>query len=483
VLTRAQALSAGTTDQVIATNLKRGRWQRLYPGVYATFNGVPDADCLLWAAVLRAGPHAVLSHQTEARLWGISGPATAAIHVTVPRGSPVTPAPGLIVHYSQRVTQARHPTATPPRTTVEETALDLASAAGAAEDAVAWILRFIASRRTTADQLAVALRRRRRMRWRAEVSYAVDPANSGVHSILEYRFVNRVERPHGLPAGTRQRLARRGRRTQYSDVAYEDYATLVELDGRAAHPESSRDLDTRRDNANVADGWVTLRYGWIEVSEHSCEIAAQLALTLRRRGWPGSLRRCSATCRIPPTVLPALALPAQATPAAPPRPQPPARPTPARQPPARPTPARQPPACPTPARTQRSGHSAPATPSQPQPPSRSTPTLTRQGSHSSPGTSPRPQPPAPSTPTRTQRSGPSPENPGHPSAVRIVRLNRGTKRTANGVVIAGSRIGPFRLPASPRGRVCADESRVCDRGGRVSGRGRLPLATRSRDWR
>ena len=77
-------------------------------------------------------------------------------------------------------------------------------------------------------------------------------------------------------------------------MAYEDYATLVELDGRAAHPESSRDLDTRRDNANVADGWATLRYGWIEVSEHSCEVATQLARTLRRRGWPGSLRPCSA---------------------------------------------------------------------------------------------------------------------------------------------------------------------------------------------
>ena len=354
VLSRSQALAAGLTDKVIAAHLKRGRWQRLHRGVYATFSGVPGTDCLLWAAVLRAGPRAVLSHQTAARLWGISGPATAAIHVTVPRGSPVTPAPGLIVHYSQRVTRARHPTAAPPRTTVEETALDLANAARTAEDAVAWILRFVASRRTTAEHLAVALRRRRRMRWRAEVSYAVDPANSGVHSILEYRFVNRVERPHGLPAGTRQRLARRGSRTQYSDVAYEDYATLVELDGRAAHPESSRDLDTRRDNANVADGWVTLRYGWIEVSEHSCEIAAQLALTLHRRGWPGSLRPCSATCRIPP----------------PPPPPPPA---------------------------------PPAPPVQPAPPARSKPTRSQQSSHSAPATQPQPQPSAPSKPARTQR--------------------------------------------------------------------------------
>jgi hypothetical protein len=37
---------------------------------------------------------------------------------------------------------------TPPRTTVEETALDLANGAATAEDAVAWMLCAVASRRT-----------------------------------------------------------------------------------------------------------------------------------------------------------------------------------------------------------------------------------------------------------------------------------------------------------------------------------------------
>jgi hypothetical protein len=299
VLTRAQALAAGVTERVIATQLRRGRWQRLHPGVYATFSGTPGPGGLLWAAVLRAGPRSVLSHQTAAQLWKLPGTAATAIHVTVPRGSPVTPMPGVIVHYSQRAAQARHPVLTPPRTTIEETVLDLASSAGSAEDAAGWILRALASRQTTPALLAAAIPPRRRVRWRAEIMYALDPVNSGVHSILEYRYLNRVERPHGLPAGTRQRPAPRGSRRQYADVAYDDYATIVELDGRAAHPESSRHLDTARDNANIADGWVTLRYGWIEVSERSCELAAQLAATLRRRGWPGSPRACGPACRIP----------------------------------------------------------------------------------------------------------------------------------------------------------------------------------------
>jgi PAS domain-containing protein len=260
-------------------------------------------DCLLWAAVLRAGPRAVLSHQTAARLWGLPAAESSLIHVSVPSGSPAPRIPGVIVHYSSRGPQAHHPVLAPPRTTVEATVLDVASTAASAEEAIAWVLGAIASRRTTAERVAAVLRRRDRMRWRSEILPALDPMNSGVHSILEYRFVTRVERPHGLPAGTRQRPVVRGLRKEYSDVAYDDYATLVELDGRAAHPEDLRRLDTKRDNANIADGRVTLRYGWTEVNKRSCEIAGQLASTLRGRGWSGWPRRCGPACRIPLSLL------------------------------------------------------------------------------------------------------------------------------------------------------------------------------------
>jgi hypothetical protein len=299
VVTRSQALASGVTDKIIAAHLRRGRWQRLQRGVYATFSGTPSRECLLWAAVLRAGPRSVLSHQTAAQLWRLSAAEPARIHITMPMGSPAPLVPGVIMHYSARVLQERHPVLAPPRTTVEATALDLASGSASAEDAIAWVLTAIASRQTTSERVAAALRARRRMRWRTAILLALDPLSSGVHSILEYRFVNRVERPHGLPEGTRQRLVLRGQRRQYSDVAYDDYTTIVELDGRVAHPERSRHLDAERDNANAADGWITLRYGWTEVSQRSCEVAAQLGSALRRRGWPGSLRRCGPACRLP----------------------------------------------------------------------------------------------------------------------------------------------------------------------------------------
>lgn len=305
ILTRAQALAGGISDRVIYAHVRRGRWRRLHPGVYATFSGPLSENCALWAAVLRAGGGAVLSYQTAARLWGLAQPRTVgtAIHVTVPSGSPAPRTPGIVLHYSRRVDQARHPVLAPPRTTVEETALDLAGSTNTAEEAVAWILRAVAGRRTTLARIAAALDQRSRMRWRAELAHVLSPVNSGVHSILEFRYVNHVERPHGLPPGTRQRLLRRGARTEYSDVSYDDFAVLVELDGRAFHPDSARYRDTARDNANIAAGWVTLRYTWFDVTQRSCEIAGQLAESLRQRGWTGTLRRCGSGCRVPENLL------------------------------------------------------------------------------------------------------------------------------------------------------------------------------------
>lgn len=73
-------------DQAAADLLSyRGRWQALYRGVYATFPGTPKRTSLLWAAVCRCGPEAVLSHATAAELDEVCEDSGPAIHVTIPR--------------------------------------------------------------------------------------------------------------------------------------------------------------------------------------------------------------------------------------------------------------------------------------------------------------------------------------------------------------------------------------------------------------
>lgn len=68
-------------------------------------------------------------------------------------------------------------------------------------------------------------------------------------------------------------------------MRYEAYDTVVELDGRLGHEYESAFRDRRRDNAAIVRGDVALRYGFVDVDEHPCDTAAQVALVLHARGW------------------------------------------------------------------------------------------------------------------------------------------------------------------------------------------------------
>jgi hypothetical protein len=116
VLTRAQAVAAGVTVGRIDANVKAGRWQRVYHGVYATFTGPLPRRARLWAAALKAGDGAVLSHETAAELVGLIDPAPrASVHVTVPADRSDVRIPGVIVHRSRRIRAIRHPSRLPRR--------------------------------------------------------------------------------------------------------------------------------------------------------------------------------------------------------------------------------------------------------------------------------------------------------------------------------------------------------------------------------
>jgi hypothetical protein len=90
---------------------------------------------------------------------------------------------------------------------------------------------------------------------------------------------------------------RRNGRAEYRDTLYEEYQTVVELDGRVAHPGDSRWNDIHRDNAAVTAGLSTLRYGWRDVTMTPCAIAAEIADALARRGYD-SARPCSPACPV-----------------------------------------------------------------------------------------------------------------------------------------------------------------------------------------
>jgi hypothetical protein len=136
------------------------------------------------------------------------------------------------------------------------------------------------------------------MRWRAELDDVLAAAGSGIHSVLEYRYLRDVERAHGLPPSRHQVRAVIDGKVVYRDVCYEEYQAAVELDGRLAHPDEERWRDSHRDVKAGVQGVQTARYGWRDVYGHPCETALLQAQILRRRGWRGFPKPCSPGCPV-----------------------------------------------------------------------------------------------------------------------------------------------------------------------------------------
>jgi hypothetical protein len=299
VVSRQQAIEAGFTRKAIEYRLRSGAWRRLHRGSYAAFTGDLSREAKLWAAVLRMGPDAVLSHETAAEIHGLVDKPVGPIHISVPadRRPARQRLRGVVIRRSRCLVAEWQGPWRLPRTSVEDTILDLVAAARTFGDAYGWISRGVGRRLTSAKSLSKALAARKRIRWRAWIAGALQDAEEGAHSPLERNYVHGVERAHGLPAARRQAKRRLGSGTRYLDNLYEGYALCVETDGLTAHPAEGRWRDTHRDNANLVQEIRTLRYGWPDVTEKRCETAAEVAAVLRRNGWQGTLRRCGPDCK------------------------------------------------------------------------------------------------------------------------------------------------------------------------------------------
>lgn len=302
VTSRRQALDRGWSEKMIASRLRSGTWRRLQRGSYATFTGDAPREARLWAAILRTGGGAVLSHETAAEVHGFAEKPSSLIHISIPqarRPARKRPIRGVVVHRRRVLEPDWTAPWELPRTTVEDTVLDLVDAAREFDDAYGWVTRALTKQATSVVSLRKALAKRKRIRWRTWLTEALEDAGDGLNSPLERRYAIDVERAHGLPSAVRQAKFRSGSGTVYLDNLYAEYGVCVELDGLAAHPPESRRKDTRRDNANLVDHDIrTLRFEWPDATEKRCETAITVGRVLRKRGWAGNLKPCGPECPV-----------------------------------------------------------------------------------------------------------------------------------------------------------------------------------------
>ena len=97
VITRAQALAAGLSADAVDRRLAARRWHPVHPRVYRDGAFPPTAEAAARAAVLWAGPGAVLSGAAAAWWHGLLPEPPAVVGVTVPRRRCPRPRPGVTV--------------------------------------------------------------------------------------------------------------------------------------------------------------------------------------------------------------------------------------------------------------------------------------------------------------------------------------------------------------------------------------------------
>lgn len=296
VVARRQLLTfPGTDPTSVARMLRRRELVEVHRGVYVEHTGPPSWQQRAWAAVLWAWPAALAG---ESSWRAFEGPGrrrrdSARLHVVVERDRRLAPPPGVVVHRRAGFGEHVQWNLGPPRVRLEEAVLDVALGATDELALVAALADAAGSRRTTAERLSHALAGRARVPRRALLEDVLSDVAAGTCSVLEREYLRRVERPHGLPRGSRQVLLEHVGRSMWQDVVYEGWDVHVGLDGRLDHTAlTDRDRDLERDLLVAGRGGRSVRLGYGQVLGRACATARGVAAVLGVAGWDGRVRAC-----------------------------------------------------------------------------------------------------------------------------------------------------------------------------------------------
>jgi len=288
VLSCAELLDCGLTDNAIARRVAGGRLHRLFPGVYAVGHGAVTPAGRLLAAVKACGPGAVLSHASAAMLLGLLPFEERRPEVTVPHGRGRAPA-GILVHRSRTLSTEdvwRHEGV--PVTSAARLLLDLAPRL---EDLPLRRLmsRAMSLRLTNRRLLAATLDRAGGHRGRGRYTRVLAGHPPPTRSELEDRVHDLVVAGGLPPPDVNVPLVLGGRRV-IPDLRWPERRLVVEADGERWHDPV---LDAERQALLESHGERVLRVTWAQATAHAHATVRRIATAYT--GGPGSGPRASSS--------------------------------------------------------------------------------------------------------------------------------------------------------------------------------------------
>jgi very-short-patch-repair endonuclease len=288
VVSRAQLAEIAFGRDTIDRRVAAGLLHPVHRGVYAVGHRRLTREGAWMAAVLAAGPGAVLSHRSAAALWGIRNTDRAAIEVITDRHCR---RPGIQAHRGVLAPDEIDRERGIPVTTPARTLLDLAEVIN--PDQLERAINEAEVRRLASPlPLAALVARHPNRRGTKTIRRILEEDRLGdtvTRSELENRFLALVD-AHDLP---RPRM-NEPLGPYEPDALWPEQRLVVELDGYAIHTtRRAFESDRRRDRALQAAGYRVLRITWRQLNKEPTAIATELSALLAtpRTPSPRSARR------------------------------------------------------------------------------------------------------------------------------------------------------------------------------------------------
>lgn len=262
VLARRQLRQLGVTEATIRNHLRVGRWAERTSTVLTTTTGVLTWRQRLWAAVLHAGPGAMVGGLSAAAVHGLRHWDRDDITVLVDNPLSFEPVDGVCFFRTRRPRADWVAAGLLPVAKVEPAILLFAGYEANARTAHGAVAAVVQQRLTTPDRLARWLSTMRCLRRSRDIKLLLGDLGAGAQSVSEID-VRRACREFGLVPPRRQTRRRdRTGRIRFTDCEWElpDGRILVlEVDG-AFHLEFMQYTDdVRRQRALTTPSRIVIR--------------------------------------------------------------------------------------------------------------------------------------------------------------------------------------------------------------------------------
>jgi hypothetical protein len=240
VISRRQALDAGIHRRSLAHRIQPdGPWQRILPGVYLMTTGVPTADQRRAAALVYAGPQALLAGPTALAVYGVGEvQPDRYVHILIPHARRRVSSGYVLIHRTAQQNLARMRLDWPV-CDLSRAVVDSCLTLHRSSDVQALISTVVQQRRVTVEQLLAAYDDAPR-RGSALLRAALADLNAGTRSAPEAEFRALIRQtPLPEPQWNVDLFDPAGRFLGRPDAWWAEAGLAHEMDSRRHHSDGS----------------------------------------------------------------------------------------------------------------------------------------------------------------------------------------------------------------------------------------------------